>query len=314
MTSDALAGSLYATHAVRGRGWSDVARLARAWLILVTALAVVLPVAGRLFGLQRVEQPAARALADARLAAAGHATLLRLDHTREDLLLIGAASSLSRYLRAGEERAEDGEAVAADLQRFVATNDWCLGVGVASTGRSAVVAERRDQSLACDPLFAIVAQLTPGTLVLDRAEVAGAPRLCAGLSLAADVGSAALVAEADPALLFPELAASSAEGGPLFLADGHERWLVGPSPEATLVRRPLALSSWQGPAGGRWEIARVLTPVLVPRPVAGPSRSESAAAIGLVAALMALALTSALDARRRLARIPVSPPPQPPRP
>jgi hypothetical protein len=142
--------------------------------------------------------------------------------------------------------------------------------------------------------------------VLDRADVAGAPRLCVGLSLEAAAGSAALVAEADPALLFPELAPTAADEVPLFLADGHGRWLVGPPPDAPLDRSPLALSSWQGPAGGRWELARAAVALTVPGPGAGLSPGESAAAIGIVAALMALALTSALEARRRLARLGVS--------
>jgi hypothetical protein len=310
MTTATLAASLQSTGSAasrgHGRGWALAGRLTGTWLMLAAALAVVLPAAGRLFGQQRAEQPVARARADAKLDDVGHAAILRLEHTREDLLLIGATSSLTGYLRSREERAGEVEATLTDLRQFVATRDWCLGIGLAPPGGAAVVAERGGRSLGCDPLFAIVAGLTPGTLVLDRADVAGAPRLCVGLSLEAAAGSAALVAEADPAVLFPELAPAAADEAPLFLADGHGRWLVGPPPDAPLVRTPLALSSWQGPAGGRWELSRTAIPMAVPGPVSSLSRGESAAATGIVAALMVLALTSALEARRRLARLGVS--------
>ena len=310
MTVATLAGSLLSTQSARARGerrgWTRATRVARAWLILTGALLVVLPAANALFGRQRIEQPDARALAGVELDAASRATLARLDHVREDLQLIGATSSLTSHLRSGNGRSGDGgetPSAAADLRQFVLTKDWCAGIGLASAGRAALTVERDGRGLGCDPLFAIVGGLTPGTLVLDRVDVAGAPRLCAGLSLEADSGAAALVAEADPAVLFPEVSLASGDDGPFFLADAHGRWLVGPPPNTPLVKSPLALSSWQGPAGGRWEIARTALPLDVRGPVARLSLGASAGTISLVAALMTLALTWALDARQRMARL-----------
>jgi hypothetical protein len=265
-------------------------------------LLVTLPAVAGLFGSQRIEQAGAvqSSALELRLGLASRLVVAQLDDVRSDLHMIGATSSVARYLH--EPDAEGAAAVANDLQEFVATRDWCRRIVLAPPGREPVTAERAVERPVCGPLLAVVAGLSPGTMLLDRvaAPAGSAARLCFGLPLETErAGAAALVAEGDPAALFADVAALFPGDGGLFLADGHGRWVVEPPARVgPLVLRGLALSSWQGPAGGRWEIA-----------VAGPARAESTssaapphewtAALVLIAGLVSLVIAQAIESRRR---------------
>ncbi len=277
------------------------ARVAATWLALVLSLLVMTPALAGLFGSARLERAAGaqQSAPQARLDRAERLVVAQLDDVRSDLLLIGATSAVSRYLSVD---GADDAGVSNDLREFAATRDWCRRVLLAVAGRAPVIAERASEQPACGPLLEVAAGLSPGTLLLDRVSAPAGPgvRLCFALPLEARAaGAAVLVAEVDPAVLFADVTALSGVDGSPSLADGHGRWLLEPPfPAVPLVRRGIGLSSWQGPAGGRWEIAVPGSDPARDASSPAPARQETAVIVAL-AGFAALVIVQARGWRQR---------------
>ncbi len=298
--ASAVSRCLASTARVHARGL--VVRVAVAWLAIALSLLVIMPALASVFGSSRLEQagPGRRAALQ-RLDRIERLVVAQLDGVRSDLLLIGATNAVRRYL-AEDDADADADGVSNDLQAFAATRSWCRWTLLAVAGREPVIAERTHEKPVCGSLLEVAAGLSPGTLLLDRVSAPAGPgvRLCFALPLEAGAaGPAVLVAEGDPVVLFARLAALPVADGSPFLSDGHGRWLLEPpSPVTPLLRRAVALSSWQGPAGGRWEIA-------VPWPDPAPDTSSTAPVhgwtpvIAALAGLLALVVVQAGERRRR---------------
>ncbi len=285
-----------------GRRFVRHAILAWAALALVV---LALPILVELFGSQKKgESGTLSSLAPLpRLDLAGRLVAARLDEVQSDLRWAGAAVWATRYLR---DPAADRRAAAADvLQGFVSTREWCTRIVLAAPTGAPLSARRGGEPFGCATLLAIAGAVSPGTVLLDRVPAASGTgtRLCFGLPIASDgAGAAALVVEGDPTTLFADVAALSAGDAGTFLADGQGRWLLAPPPGVgALVREGLALSSWQGPAGGRWQVA-VQDPARTGEPGAVPPVHEGPGWLLLAAVPLAIVIAQAIRLRRKWQR------------
>jgi hypothetical protein len=267
--------------------------------VCVSFLAVALPTLTTLFGAQLTERdgmlnptPFGR---EARLDGAARLVVSRLAWARSDLHLVGATSTVTQYLRQPDVATR--LAVTHDLYAFVATMDGCRRIVLAPVAAQAIVADREMERPACGHLLAMAANLPSGEILLERASATdeAAARLCMGVSLTASPNArAALVAEYDPGVLFADLTALfPGEGGP-FLRESRGLWVIAPPAAAKpLASRTFLLPSWQGPSGGRWEIALARR-----SDAAADQRRELPVALSLLAA-SALALVSAYAVKKR---------------
>ncbi len=275
------------------------------WLASACLLVLGLLALERLFGSETTSagersSAAARpavAVSDERLELASRLVLGALEGVRSDLALVAGMSSLTAYV--SDPDLTGRLALSHDLQTFVVSKSWCRRVALVRREGERVAAARAADGSACERLAAVAPDLDSSQVLLDHAAApdGSGTILCLALSLGTRHGSAALVAEADPNLLFTALSAFSPPGGSgPFLRDGGERWLVGPPPgTGALVGRALVLPSWQGPSSGKWEVAVGLSRAVDAR----PDRRWFAALL-LAAGVAATTLALVVERRRAM--------------
>jgi len=274
--------------------------LGRAFAYWAVAAAIVCAtLAAQHWAEERELRDASQAASIPRVELAQRAVLSALGAARADLHLLASMGVVGDFLRGAEpvRRA----ALARDLFGFMATREWCQRV-VVSAGSARVTGERQRGAPACDALNSVAASFPSSQALLAVVSVAGSHRLCLGLPLGTGVDGtpAALMAEADPRAIFPDLPLLGPAGGGVSVRDSQGQWLVAPETESHLLElRPFAVGSWSGPSAGTWSIGYAPDEQVVRRAASSRRRNATVSVLLLIAsAAGAMAIARAAEARR----------------
>ena len=275
--------------------------LGRAFAYWAVAAAIVCAtLATQHWAEERELRDASQAASVPRVELAQRAVLSALSAARADLHLLASMGVVGDFLRGAD--AARRAALARDLFAFMATREWCQRV-VVTAGAARVTGERQPGAPACDGLSRVAASFPSSQALLAVVKVAGSHRLCLGLPLGAavDGSPAALMAEADPRAIFPDLPLLGPAGGGVSVRDAQGQWLVASEIESHhLELRPFPVGSWSGPSAGTWYIGYAPDEQVARRAAASRRRNATVSVLLLIAsAAGAMVLARAAEARRR---------------
>jgi len=212
---------------------------------------------------------AARATAERQEAAAslldltGRLVSNRLASARADLSALASSAAVRRFL---DEASADDDLV-GEMRSHQEARPWFRHIELVPDGgpRAGIAAAAGDVS--CGEAVSAAALDAPGAgPLMEGGDLVGVdvplPRLCLAVPVPKAAGrrAAVILAEADPRMMFEDVAGAIPGAAGPFLREGSGRWLLGPPDGAGggAVRGRVHIIGWQGPASGSWEIVALV--------------------------------------------------------
>jgi PAS domain S-box-containing protein len=241
----------------------------------------------------------------------GRLVSARLASARADLSALGSSDAVRRYLKEPSAPSA-GPDLVGEMRTYQQARPWFWRVEIVpDDGPPASIAATA--AVACGEVISAAALGAPGAgPLMERGNPVGgevpAPRLCLAVPTPATAGrrAAAIVAEADPQLMFDDIAGAVPGATGPFLREGSGRWLLPPPDDVagTALRQRLHVIGWQGPASGAWEIVAFVQESTDERRAGSlPGHGAALGAVLLVAlAIGAFVLSYATEGRHRAER------------